>query len=376
MMDRNEFFDYVKENIRDYLPADYQGAQVDLITKAKNNDLILTGVLIRKEEERMSPNIYLDGYYEEYQNGQISVEGIMENVAATRVEHNDQELGFDVDSLMDYGYVKDKLQIRLCDPEKNEERLKNVVFTMQGDFAAVYYINLFENEEEIGGAAVTPQIFAEWDIPIEQLHADALAADADMGRKPILSKIDDMMTSLLFGEEPRNLLDEQETADLGMNVQTENTAEFQMQEVPMYCLTNQDRMNGASLVVNEELMKSVGKAIGSDFYVLPSSIHETLLVPVSAQMELSVLQEMVRSVNETEVSQEDLLSDKVQYYDREACILENAQARQERMEKEKSAERVSDPKSVLGLLAEKKEQSKTAERNSGQRTKLTPELAM
>lgn len=374
MMDRNEFFDYVKENIKDYLPADYQGAQVDLITKAKNNDLILTGVLIRKEEERMSPNIYLDGYHEEYQNGQASMEEIMVNVAAMRMEQDAPDLGFNVDLLMDYEYAKENLQIRLCDPEKNEERLKDVVFTMQGDFAAVYYINLFENEEEIGGAAVTPQLFAEWDIPIDQLHADALAAD--MNRKPVLSKINDLMTSLLFGEEPRNLLDEQETTFLDGIAPIETSEEFQIPELPMYCLTNLDKMNGASLVINEELMKSVGKAIGSDFYVLPSSIHETMLVPVTALKELSELQEMVRSVNETNVSQEDLLSDKVQYYDREACILENAQARQERMEKEKSAERVSDPKSVLGLLAEKKEQSKTAERNSGQRTKLTPELAM
>ena len=67
-------------------------------------------------------------------------------------------------------------------------------------------------------------------------------------------------------------------------------------------------------------MKQAGEIIGSDFYVLPSSIHETLLVPIG-NMDVSGLLQMVKEVNEAEVELCDQLSDKVQYYDRAAKTL-------------------------------------------------------
>lgn len=76
-------------------------------------------------------------------------------------------------------------------------------------------------------------------------------------------------------------------------------------------------------------MKQAGEIIGSDFYVLPSSIHETLLVPIG-NMDVSGLLQMVKEVNEAEVELCDLLSDKVQYYDCEKGMLENAERRNQK----------------------------------------------
>ena len=55
--------------------------------------------------------------------------------------------------------------------------------------------------------------------------------------------------------------------------------------------------------------------------VLPSSIHELLILPDNGSMQLSELEAMVREVNATQVAPEDRLSDKVQYYDRETKLL-------------------------------------------------------
>ena len=73
-------------------------------------------------------------------------------------------------------------------------------------------------------------------------------------------------------------------------------------------------------------MEQIGEIIGSDFYVLTSSIHETLLVPLGG-MDVSELSRLVKEVNETQVELCDRLSDKVQYYDRAKGALENAERR-------------------------------------------------
>ena len=107
----------------------------------------------------------------------------------------------------------------------------------------------------------------------------------------------------------------------------------------MYVLTNQSKTNGAGVLVQDGVLEKVGGMIGSDFYVLPSSIHEVLIVPDNGNMRLAELEDMVREVNATQVAPEDLLSDKVQYYDLETKTLGLKQE-----------------KSVLKQLADKKAQ--------------------
>lgn len=72
-------------------------------------------------------------------------------------------------------------------------------------------------------------------------------------------------------------------------------------------------------------MEKVAELLGTNYYVLPSSIHELLILPDNGSMQLSELEAMVREVNATQVAPEDRLSDKVQYYDRETKLLQRGQ---------------------------------------------------
>ena len=47
----------------------------------------------------------------------------------------------------------------------------------------------------------------------------------------------------------------------------------------MYVLTNEDKLNGAAMILNPEAMEMVREAVGDDFFILPSSIHECLMCP-------------------------------------------------------------------------------------------------
>ena len=84
----------------------------------------------------------------------------------------------------------------------------------------------------------------------------------------------------------------------------------------MYILTNRDKSYGAAGILNRELLKEFAE--GRDFIILPSSVHESLFVPVDGETDQSVFDEMVREVNRNEVSVEEQLADHSYYYDAQA----------------------------------------------------------
>ena len=171
---------------------------------------------------------------------------------------------------------------------------------------------------------------------IPGMHALA----SDMNRHPMFCDMQNMMESMMFGKEPENLLNEG----------------FGQSGMGMYCLTNGDKMNGAGLILQGDLMQQIGEIVGGDFYILPSSCHEVLVIPESMGMDVKELSAMVQQVNETEVSTEDRLSDHVQHYDSKEAVMENAEKRVSRLEKEK-AETKAAKKSIHDRLGEKKQQS-------------------
>ncbi len=86
-------------------------------------------------------------------------------------------------------------------------------------------------------------------------------------------------------------------------------------ENPMFCLTNKAKMNGASLLLQEDIRKQIGECLGSDYFVIPSSIHEVLILPDNGIFQVPELNAMVQEVNETQVERQEQLSDKVQFCD-------------------------------------------------------------
>ena len=60
MLNFKEFQEYIKSNVKDYLPENYKDADIQFTDVVKNNDVHLTGVLIKKENETLTPNIYIN----------------------------------------------------------------------------------------------------------------------------------------------------------------------------------------------------------------------------------------------------------------------------------------------------------------------------
>ena len=86
--------------------------------------------------------------------------------------------------------------------------------------------------------------------------------------------------------------------------------------VPMYVCSNTSKINGAGVIFYDGLLRKFADKVDSDFYILPSSIHETLFIPDTGDMDIEYLRDMVRTVNATEVAPDEILSDNVYYYNR------------------------------------------------------------
>ena len=221
MMNRKEFYEYVKDNVKDYLPDSYQNGEIRIEEVAKNNGLRLTGISIPQGDQRAVPMVYLDSLYMEYVNGK-NLDSCVGDVADMRIEVQDKAafINMGLPDILDYEKMKDKLQVRICDREWNEERLADKVVTEHGDFAAYYAVNVEENEGGIGSIPVTVNLMNEWGVTAEQIQADAVAADRNRG--VVLMDMNEMIKSMIFGEEAENLLNEK------LNVEA--------MENPMFCL--------------------------------------------------------------------------------------------------------------------------------------------
>lgn len=86
----------------------------------------------------------------------------------------------------------------------------------------------------------------------------------------------------------------------------------------MYVLSNPIRSLGAACIAYPEVLDMAGKILNDDYYVLPSSIHEVVLVPESKGMEPDEMDAMVMDINETQVEEEEILSNHAYIYERKA----------------------------------------------------------
>ena len=298
-MNYEEFKNTIESQIKNYLPDSFNDADVLINHVIKNNSVHLDGLLIRKHNSSVSPTIYLNHYYDQYENGR-SMENIMDEIAKSRIE-TDENPFTEIDELTCLEKVKDKISCKLINYCRNIEYLSDKPYTPIADLAAVYYIGIGFSDYGYGSVVINNQILESYKISVEELHAIALQnMQKDKAR---LLPMTDILKGLLS-----------DTSDI---------SDFEQTNVPMFVLTNEEKINGASKLLDSITMDEVAKRIGTNFYILPSSIHETILV-TATDCSISELEKMVMEVNETEVAAEEILSDHVYRYNYDSHCLEIA----------------------------------------------------
>lgn len=317
-MREQDFYESVRDAVRAGLPAGFEGADVSLTRQVKQNDTERTGITIRRPGESICPVIYLDDFYKQFEEGK-GIDALAGQILETRMSL-EGGIAEQINPQMfaDYDAVRPHLQMRAFDTEKNEKRLEGIVHYCFGDYTAGYSIMLGNSAEKSMSVMITPAMMDMWGISKRRLHDDTILAD--LSRGPVLADMGSMMMSFGEGTECRNFLDEKGPLDPGVL------------EMPMFVLTSREKMHGAGLILNPVIQQKIALIMGGDYYVLPSSIHEVLIVPQSGDHNARELSEMVHEINRSMVAPDEVLSDKVQIYDTRRKALVNAQDH-ERMQK-------------------------------------------
>lgn len=306
-MNLREFEELILNEVKEQTE---ENAEVLVHSVTKNNGLKLSGIIILKPKERMSPTIYLESFYEDYLKGR-GIESIVKEIMRIYDEQKGQ-IDFDPEKFKNIGETKNQIMYKLINYEKNEELLKCVPHRRFLDLAVVYYVVVTSNQFGIGSILVRNEHLEFWNIGEEDLFA--LASINTPRKMPCeINSMTNMIIELINKKEAENEDITEIASGLISEVmyEADNNGAFKM-----YVLTNHQRVNGANTILYKNVLKNFASQIDSDLYILPSSIHEIIIVPKEPGVSEKMLKKTVKDVNEQNVIEEEWLSDNVYTYER------------------------------------------------------------
>ena len=307
MLSKTDFIDAVKRNITNFLPEEVcDNVEIDETVVVKMNDQKLHGLIIREKGSDAAPTFYMDEMYDRHCNGE-SLGSLMSELAKQYSFTKDMPKPPEVD--LSWDKVKDKLTVRLLEKKRNHEFLSSMPHVSVGHgLAVIADINM---GEERGG---------DWRIAINNnvletlgVDADTLFTDAMENAKTFDPAMLVDMSNALFSEERVNLLDRDEPLapdEIG----------------GMYVLTNSTGSLGASALFYPDVKEKAAELLVSDYYILPSSTPEVILVPDAPGINGRDLCDMVKQANRTVIDEKDILSDNVYHYSRDERRLDKVSA--------------------------------------------------
>lgn len=281
-----EFVSNVIENIRGVLPEEDRDAVIETVDVKKNNDVRKTGLVIKKAEDQVMPVVYMEDCFEAYKHGR-SYEDIVQSILGARKEAL-EDMNFNLD--FSFEEAKNKIIPRVVNFKENEEFLADKPYRKVMDLAVYYRIVLDIGDRGMASAEIVNGCLEKWGCTENMLYE--IATENMIQMFPVKCRL---LTDMIFDITGKNPID----AGIGAD--------------DIYVITNYAGINGANVILDENTLKMMQEKLG-DYYILPSSVHELLLVPMSEKLDDEYLRNMVQEVNEDIVSETDRLSNNIYTY--------------------------------------------------------------
>lgn len=284
----------------------------------KNNGILLQGICALQEGRNIAPTVYLNDFFERYQKGE-SMGGLIREIIHI-IEKNQISTNLDIEFFADYEKVRKRLVFRLIHRKKNEELLKKIPFQPFEDLAVVCHCLMMTQEIGTGTILIHHEHLKAWNISEEQLFEDAKQNSPRIEPYCIL-KMSDMVRDILkdsVKEQVEEICEQypQNKEELFEKTMENMVHDIEEHQVPMYVLTNIRRYYGAACMVYPGILQEMARLLQDDFYILPSSVHEIIFISKSKALDASFLNEMIQEVNQTQVDEEEWLSDHTYLYQR------------------------------------------------------------
>lgn len=280
--------------LTNHFPPD---TQIAIHRLPRNNGTYLDGLTILEAGYNASPALYLEEYYELLSLGHTFLQVYQEILDAYRRLR--LQASIDISFFDDFTRLKKRVVCKLIHYERNRELLSQIPHIPYLDLAIVFYSLLAADSTGSTTILIRNTHLKRWNISSRLLYSLAMANTPSL----LKSRIDNL-AELLSVHTPKEML-----PDIDIPLE-EGTG------CPLYLLTNHSRLQGAACILYPNILSDFSAQKGSDLYIIPSSIHEVLLLPVSASMDPKAINGVIREVNSTQLSPEEILSDHVYYYNR------------------------------------------------------------
>lgn len=297
-----EFYTKLTETIKEKLGNEWIAElHTDVILNNGTNHIAL---ILYKNGEKLHPQIYLERFFEDYKKGKTMKE-ILQDVMKTYEEALQNINPDSLSGIEDWEQVKGRLAFRLLSKERNKETLENYVYKEFLDLAAIVTFCAEIDEHGVKAIRVTHDLVERWDVSEEEILQ---AAGAN--------------TESLFPVRMESILDTLcRVADISRDDLPEEVLAEEEISPQIMVLTNYLGVNGATVLLYDSLLQQVYEKLGGKFIILPSSIHEVIVMPLASAPPAADSQKMVEQINRSSVREEEILSDSVYLYDGEKVIL-------------------------------------------------------
>lgn len=294
-MEYKDFIKEVERHIKDYLPEEWKNEEVSVRQQLKNNGIQLYGMSIRIPGSDLTPQIYLDNAYQSYNMG-VSMEEILKKLAEQYLKSVETAPKLGIHKF-DYENWKDSLFMCAINADKNRKLLSSVPHQIVEDLAVVYRYLIEEDGGIFGTVLVNNDHLKLWNIDSEMLHEQA-----EKSMKQLMPYEFHSMDYVI--------------ADI-MGSPIEES-QLSMENSFMFVLSNSKKWQGASYLFCPDVLEAVSKELGGNYLILPSSIHELVLIREEKERGIEDLKDIVCDINQSQVVEEERLSNELYRYDAEA----------------------------------------------------------
>lgn len=260
-------------------------------TALKNNSVMRTGITLINSEINISPTLYLEELYEEFLDGCPLLDivfRILEIYDEIRFEHS-----WNIGELLNYDAISNKIAYKLIHFKRNLPFLETVPYIRYHDLAIVFFLLIEVNPCGNGTILITNEMLTSWKITPEDLYQTAAVNTPKLFPsvfKPMCAVVSEMLGTVCTYED--------------------------MMDNRMYILTNSIKHFGSATILYKNTLEDIANELQDDFYLIPSSIHEIIILPRRYSPSAPELDQMIKEVNQTELSEDEVLSDHAYYYSR------------------------------------------------------------
>lgn len=301
-----DFYNELKDEIMSqFSDEEKEGITADLQIVNKQNNQELIGLTIKENDSNVAPCIYLNDAKERFERGE-SMQTLASEIRRVYLDSLDMipvAKSMEID-ISDFDHLQDKICLKLLNVRENEAYLQDKPHLMVGSgLALCCEIRLRHTEGDLHTVAINNDLLERLSADRETLFQTAMQHAWENSGPTLISMQQGLMGA--FGTS-HNLLEH-----------PEETIAPEDKE-PMYVLSNQDSMLGASSLFYPQMQERIAAVLGEGYYALPSSVHEYIIVPQSQGIDPQDMCSMVKEANVSVIEPKDFLSDHVFHYDQDA----------------------------------------------------------